>query len=179
MENYRNEMNKLETYIEEESGGLGFRPADQIHHSQKRRYKMDYVTTVKFNPKSNSFEPFDQRTQTFYNDKEANKYITSEVKKFRKNKFLKEVGTETPEKDLKYLYAYNKLQYLKSEKEHSAVWKIRNSFSKKIEGTDSTVYEQEWLQRIKNDEAKLLKLREGTRYEREILNQLKAKRDGK
>tara|TARA_B100000424_G_C22657160_1_gene361808 strand:- start:2 stop:538 length:537 start_codon:yes stop_codon:yes gene_type:complete len=176
MENYKHEMTKLENYIEEESGGLGFKPADQIHHSQKRRYKMDFVKTVKFNPKSNTFEPFDQRTKTFYNDKEANKYITSQVNKSRKTKFLNDVGTETPQKDLEYLYAYGKLQALKNENK-TGVWKIRNSFSKKIEGTDSTVYEQEWLQRIKNDEAKLLKLRAGTKYERQLLKQIKAKRD--
>ena len=79
--------------------------------------------------------------------------------------------------DLEYLYAYNKLQRLKSDKETNPIWAIRNSFSTKIEGSNSTVYEQEWLQEIKNKEAEVLKLRSGTKYERELLKQIKAKRD--
>ena len=66
---------------------------------------------------------------------------------------------------------------LKNAKENNPVWAIRNSFSTKIEGSNSTVYEQEWLQQIKTRQAELLKLRAGTKYEREILKQIKAKRD--
>ena len=176
MENYKNQMFKLQEYKEQT---FPFGLQTTVHHSQLRRYKLDYVNTVKFNPKSGTFEPFDSRTKTFYNEKDANKFILTEVDKNRKQRFLEEVGTTTPAEDLSYLYAYNKLQHLKSDKELNPVWKIRNSFSPKVEGTDTTLYEQKWLQDIKDAEAKLLKLRAGTSYERTLLEDIKAKRDGK
>ena len=177
MENYLKDLTRLETFREQNLGTGLFGDPNKVHHTQIRRYKLDYVKTAKFNPKSGQFEPYDKRTNTFYNEKDATKFIVNNVKKTRKSKFLKETGTETPMADLKYLYEYNKLQRLKSDKETNPVWAIRNSFSTKIEGSDSTVYEQEWLQQIKNKEAEVLKLRAGTKYERELLKQIKAKRD--
>ena len=177
MENYLKDLTRLETFREQNLGTGLFGDPNKVHHTQIRRYKLDYVKTAKFNPKSGQFEPYDKRTNTFYNEKDATKFIVNNVKKTRKSKFLKETGTETPMADLKYLYEYNKLQRLKNDKKTNPVWAIRNSFSTKIEGSDSTVYEQEWLQQIKNKEAEVLKLRAGTKYERELLKQIKAKRD--
>ena len=177
MENYLKDLNRLEDFREQNLGSGLFGDPNKVHRSQLRRYNLDYVKTAKFNPKSGQFEPFDKRTGTFYNEKDATKFIIANVKKNRKTKFLKETGTETPMADLNYLYAYNKLQRLKSDKENNPVWAIRNSFSTKIEGSNSTVFEQEWLQEIKNREAELLKLRSGTSYERQILKELKEKRD--
>ena len=177
MENYLKDLTRLENFKEQNLGSGLFGDPTKVHHSQLRRYNLDYVKTAKFNPKSGQFEPYDSRTKTFYNEKDANKFIVENVKKNRKIKFLKETGTETPIADLNYLYAYNKLQRLKSDKETNPIWAIRNSFSTKIEGSNSTVYEQEWLQQIKDEEAKVLKLRSGTKYERQILKQLKEKRD--
>ena len=174
MEQWQLDLNKLESFMNQVAP-LGLVDPSVTTGAQKRRYKLDYVNTVKFNPKSGQFEPYDKRTKSFYNEAEANKYIADNVRKSRKKYFLKGVGTETPQKDLKYLYAKNKLENLKNSK-NTSVWKIRNSLSNKIEG-GGTVYEQEWLQDIKNAEAKLLKLRAGTKYEREILKQIKAKRD--
>ena len=177
MENYRSDMFRLENFKEQNFGSGLFSDPNKVHHSQLRRYNLDYVKTAKFNPKSGQFEPFDKRTNTFYNEKDATKFIVETVKKNRKTKFLKEAGTETPMADLEYLYAYNKLQHLKSDKESNPVWAIRNSFSPKVEGSDTTLYEQKWLQKIKEKEAEVLKLRSGTKYERQILKQLKDKRD--
>ena len=177
MENYLKDLNRLQNFREQNLGSGLFGDPNKVHHSQLRRYNLDYVKTAKFNPKSGQFEPFDKRTNTFYNEKDATKFIIENVKKNRKIKFLKEAGTETPQADLKYLYAYNKLQRLKSDKETNPVWAIRNSFSTKIEGSDSTVYEQEWLQEIKEREAEVLKLRSGTSYERKILNELNTKKE--
>ena len=177
MENWKGDLNRLQKFMDEEGTFGTFGDPSRVHSSQKRRYKLDYVTTAKFNPKSGQFEPFDKRTKTFYNDKDADKFIVANVKKKRKAFFLEGAGTETPEADLRYLQAYNKLEMLKNAKENNPVWAIRNSFSTKIEGSNSTVYEQEWLQQIKTREAELLKLRSGTKYEREILKQIKAKRD--
>tara|TARA_R100000426_G_C4774758_1_gene92317 strand:+ start:79 stop:618 length:540 start_codon:yes stop_codon:yes gene_type:complete len=179
MENYLKDLTRLENFTAQNFGSGLFGDPTKVHHSQLRRYNLDYVKTAKFNPKSGQFEPFDKRTNTFYNEKAATKFIVDNVKKNRKTRFLKEAGTETPIADLNYLHAYNKLQRLKSDKETNPIWAIRNSFSTKIEGSDSTIYEQEWLQEIKNKEAEVLKLRSGTKYEREILKQLKDKRDGK
>ena len=176
MEQWRSDLDKLERFREENLGTGLFSDPNHVHFSQMRRYRLDYVKTVKFNPKSSEFEPYDKRTGTFYNKETARKFISDNVKKNRKTKFLKELGTETPREDLSYLYAKQKLDYLKNAK-NTSFWKIRNSFSTKIEGTNSTVYEQEWLQEIKEREAELLKLRAGTKYERDILKQLKAKRD--
>jgi len=177
MENYLKDLTRLENFSKQYVGSGLFSDPSKVHHSQIRRYNLDYVTTAKFNPKSGQFEPYDKRTKSFYNEKDAKKFIVNNVKKNRKTRFLKETGTETPMADLEYLYAYNKLQRLKSDKETNPIWAIRNSFSTKIEGSDSTVYEQEWLQEIKNKEAEVLKLRSGTKYERELLKQIKAKRD--
>ena len=177
MENYLKDLTRLENFSKQYVGSGLFSDPSKVHHSQIRRYNLDYVTTAKFNPKSGQFEPYDKRTKTFYNEKDAKKFIVENVKKNRKIKFLKEAGTETPQADLQYLYAYNKLERLKSDKETNPVWKIRNSFSTKIEGTDSTVYEQEWLQQIKDAEANLLRLRSGTSYERKILNELNTKKE--
>jgi hypothetical protein len=175
MEKWKTDLNRLENFIDKEGTFGTFGDPNKVHGAQKRIYKRDYVNTVKFNPKSGEFEPYDQRTKTYYNDKDANKFISNNVKQKRKAFFLEGAGTETPEKDLKYLRAKNKLNYLKNENQ-SSVWKIRNSFSNKIEG-GGTVYEQEWLKSIKDAEADLLKLRAGTKYEREILKQIKLKRD--
>ena len=177
MENYLKDLTRLENFREQNLGSGLFGDPTKVHHTQIRRYNLDYVKTAKFNPKSGRFEPYDSRTKTFYNEKDAKKFIVENVKKNRKIKFLKETGTETPIADLNYLYAYNKLQYLKSDKEHSDIWKIRNSFSTKIEGSDSTVFEQEWLQQIKEKEAEVLKLRAGTSYERQILKELNTKKE--
>ena len=177
MENYLKDLTRLENFSKQYVGSGLFSDPNKVHHSQIRRYNLDYVKTVKFNSKSGQFEPFDKRTNTFYNEKDATKFIVENLKKNRKIKFLKEAGTETLMADLEYLYAYNKLQRLKSDKEHNPIWAIRNSFSPKVEGSDTTLYEQNWLQRIKEKEAEVLKLRSGTSYEREILKQLKAKRD--
>ena len=177
MENYLKDLTRLENFKEQNFGSGLFSDPNKVHHSQLRRYNLDYVKTVKFNPKSGQFEPFDKRTNTFYNEKDATKFIVETVKKNRKSKFLKETGTETPMADLEYLYAYNKLQRLKSDKETNPVWAIRNSFSPKVEGSDTTLYEQNWLLKIKQKEAEVLKLRSGTKYERQILKQLKDKRD--
>ena len=177
MENYLKDLNKLENFREQNLGSGLFGDPNKVHHSQIRRYNLDYVKTAKFNSKSGQFEPFDKRTGTFYNEKDATKFIVENVKKNRKTKFLKETGTETPIADLNYLYAYNKLQRLKSDKETSPVWAIRNSFSPKVEGSDTTLYEQNWLQRIKEKEAEVLKLRSGTKYERQILKELNTKKE--
>jgi len=173
MENYRSDMFRLQNFMDQHSVFGSFGDPNYVHHSQTRNYKMQYVKTAKFNSKTNQFEPYDKRTNTFYNEKDANKFIVDNVKKNRKTFFLEKANTATPKADLEYLQAYNKLQILKSDKEHSPVWAIRNSFSTKIEGTDSTVYEQEWLQKIKNEEARVLKLKSGTKYEREELKNLR------
>tara|TARA_B100000424_G_C22767048_1_gene413273 strand:- start:157 stop:675 length:519 start_codon:yes stop_codon:yes gene_type:complete len=170
-------MFRLEGFKKQYMGSGLFSDPTNIHSSQLRSYNQSYVKTVKFNPKSGQFERFDKRTGKFYNEEDAKKFIVETVTKNRKSKFLKEARTETPMADLEYLYAWNKLQQLKSEKEHSPVWAIRNSFSPKVEGSDTTLYEQNWLKSIKQKEAELLKLRAGTSYERSIIKDLKAKRD--
>ena len=177
MENYRSDMFRLENFREQNLGSGLFSDPNKVNRAQLRRYNLDYVKTAKFNSKTGQFEPYDKRTKTFYNEKDATKFIVENVKKNRKSHFLKETGTETPLADLKYLYEYNKLQHLKSDKESNPVWAIRNSFSTKIEGSDSTVYEQEWLQKIKDKEAEVLKLRSGTSYERQILKNIKTKKE--
>ena len=175
MEKWKTDLNKLQNFMDSETSFGAFSDPDKVFRSQIRTYKNKYVNTVKFNSKSGEFEDYDQRTKTFYNDKDVNKFISNDIKQKRKAFFLEGAGTETPEKDLEYLQAKNKLNYLKNENQ-SNVWKIRNSFSNKIEG-GGTVYEQEWLKSIKNAEAELLKLRAGTKYERDLLKQIKLKRD--
>ena len=81
MENYLKDLTRLENFREQNLGSGLFGDPNKVHHTQIRRYNLDYVTTAKFNPKSGQFEPYDKRTKTFYNEKDAKKFIVNNVKK--------------------------------------------------------------------------------------------------
>ena len=75
MENYLKDLTRLENFSKQYVGSGLFSDPSKVHHSQIRRYNLDYVKTVKFNPKTKQFEPYDKRTGTFYNEKDAKKFI--------------------------------------------------------------------------------------------------------
>ena len=137
-------------------------------------YKKQYVKTVKYNKKLKKFEPYDARTKTVFNEKEVLKYIGITNKNNKKKFNLETFETETPYEDLNY---YKKLSELDKALEYRTLgtYQLRNKFSTKIEGTDRTLYDVEYDQKIKNLEAEVAAAKKGTSIEKLELEQLKKK----
>ena len=66
-------------------------------------YKKSYANTRKYNTKTKKYELFDTRTGTFFDRDNAFEYIESKNQEAAKAHYQKLYGTETPEKDIKYL----------------------------------------------------------------------------
>ena len=139
-------------------------------------YKKQYVKTVKYNKKLNKFEPYDSRTKTVFNEKEVLKYIGITNKNNKKKFNLKTYNTETPYEDLNY---YKKLSELDKALEYRTLgtYKLLNKFSTRIEGTDKTLRDVAYDQKIRDLEAEVATAKKGTSIEKLELEQLKAKRD--
>ena len=137
-------------------------------------YKKQYVKTVKYNEKLKKFEPYDSRTKTVFNEKEVLKYIGTTNKNNKKKFNLETYNTETPYEDLNY---YKKLSELDKALEYRTLgtYQLRNKFSTKIEGTDKTLYDVEYDEKIKNLEAEVAAAKKGTSIEKLELEQLKKK----
>jgi len=137
-------------------------------------YKNKYVKTVKYNKKLKKFEPYDARTKTIFNEKEVLKYIGITNKNNQKKFNLETFETETPYEDLNY---YKKLSELDKALEYRTLgtYQLRNKFSTKIEGTDKTLYDIEYDQKIRNLEAEVTTAKKGTSFEKLELEQLKKK----
>ena len=137
-------------------------------------YKKQYVKTVKYNEKLKKFEPYDSRTKTVFNEKEVLKYIGITNKNNKKKFNLETYNTETPYEDLNY---YKKLSELDKALEYRTLgtYKLRNKFSTRIEGTDKTLYDVEYDQKIKDLEAEVAAAKKGTSIEAQELKELKTK----
>ena len=137
-------------------------------------YKKQYVKTVKYNEKLKKFEPYDSRTKTVFNEKEVLKYIGTTNKNNTKKFNLETFETETPYEDLNY---YKKLSELDKALEYRTLgtYKLLNKFSTKIEGTDKTLYDVEYDQKIKDLEAEVATAKKGTSIEAQELKELKNK----
>ena len=137
-------------------------------------YKKQYVKTVQYNEKLKKFEPYDSRTKTVFNEKEVLKYIGTTNKNNTKKFNLETFETETPYEDLNY---YKKLSELDKALEYRTLgtYKLRNKFSTKIEGTDKTLYDVEYDQKIQDLEAEVATAKKGTSIEKLELEQLKKK----
>ena len=137
-------------------------------------YKNKYVKTVKYNKKLKKFEPYDSRTKTVFNEKEILKYIGITNKNNKKKFNLETFKTETPYEDLNY---YKKLSELDKALEYRTLgtYQLLNKFSTKIEGTDKTLYDVEYDQKIRNLETEVAAAKKGTSIEKLELEQLKNK----
>ena len=72
-------------------------------------------------------------------------------------------GTKTPEKDLQYLKAARDLERTKNRK-GLLIYNIRDLGSKKITGTNESVFSQEFNQEIQKKTNELLIKKEGTSF---------------
>tara|TARA_R100000152_G_C6678040_1_gene112616 strand:+ start:39 stop:713 length:675 start_codon:yes stop_codon:yes gene_type:complete len=135
-----------------------------------RSYKKEFVKTKQYNDKTKKYELWDDRTGSFYNEKETKKYITSEADKRVKKYYLDNYGTETPQQDLKYLQQGIKFQKYANRKNLSIgdvdswVHGTRYLASRKITGTDQKVFDAKFDKQVAKREDKLDKLRINTSY---------------
>ena len=184
---YKVEYAKLLKKVEDAGGGKfigkyqtnpGFQTKETPWYIPKlqpdtiKLYRKKYVTTKQYNKKTKKFEWFDQRTEDFYDAKETKEHIFSENEKQLKKYYLETFGTETPQKDLKYLQQGINLQKYKNRKnlsiERSSSWLhgIRYLGSRKVEGSDQKVFDAEHNKEIDRRNQLLIKSKEGTSYER-------------
>jgi len=135
-----------------------------------RSYKKEFVKTKQFNDKTKKYELWDDRTGSFYNEKETKKYVTSEEDKRVKKWYLDNYGTETPQQDLKFLQKGIKFQKYEGRKNLSIgnvdswVHGTRSLGSRRITGTDQKVFDAKHDKEVAKREEKLDKLRINTSY---------------
>ena len=161
------EYNKLKQK-KDEAGG--FKPL--VLQDQMKLYRKANVTTKQYNKKTKKFDWFDQRTGTFFDKSEAKKYIDTEYQASLKKYYLEKFGTETPNKDLKYLKEAVDLEKFKNRKNlsidrsSSLLHGFRGLISRKVEGSDQKVFDAEHDKEIDRRNQLLIKSKEGTSYER-------------
>jgi len=161
------EYNKLKQKKDE---AKGFKPL--VLQDQMKLYRKANVTTKQYNKKTKKFDWFDQRTGTFFDKSEAQKYIDTEYQASLKKYYLEKFGTETPNKDLKYLKEAVNLEKFKNrknlsiERSSSLLHGFRNLISRKVEGSDQKVFDAEHNKEIDRRNQLLIKSKEGTSYER-------------
>ena len=161
------EYNKLK---KKKDDAGGFTPL--VLQDQMKLYRKKNVQTKQYNDKTKKFEWFDQRTGTFFDKTEAKKYIDTEYQASLKKYYLEKFGTETPNKDLKYLKEAVNLEKFKNRKNlsidrsSSLLHGFRKLISRKVEGSDQKVFDAEHDQEIAKRNQLLIKSKEGTSYAR-------------
>jgi len=161
------EYNKLK---KKKDDAGGFTPL--VLQDQMKLYRKKNVQTKQYNDKTKKFEWFDQRTGTFFDKAEAKKYIDAEYQASLKKYYLEKFGTETPNKDLKYLKEAVNLEKFKNRKNlsidrsSSLLHGFRKLISRKVEGSDQKVFDAEHDQEIARRSQLLIKSKEGTSYAR-------------
>tara|TARA_A100001391_G_C4963422_1_gene250604 strand:- start:75 stop:740 length:666 start_codon:yes stop_codon:yes gene_type:complete len=126
-------------------------------------YKQEFADTKKYNPETKKFELFDTRTDKFFDKESANEFITDQNKQANEAYFLEVFGTKTPEADLEYLKAARDLQRLK-QREGLLIYNVRDYFSKKVTGSEDSVYDKQFDNKIAKKEQELLELKENTSF---------------
>jgi len=144
-------------------------------------YKSKYAKTRQYNKKTNKYELFDTRTQTFFDKNNALEYIESKNSEAAKVHYQKIYGTETPEKDIKYLQKLVKLDKkgIFQQGDYLDIQNYINTFNRAnlqiIEGTDITVGQQKEQEKYIKKLEKLNKLKIGTSFEKQENAQLEYK----
>ena len=126
-------------------------------------YKQEFANTKKYNTETKKFQLFDTRTDKFFDEKSANEFITDQNKQANEAYFLEVFGTKTPQADLKYLKQAVDLQRLKN-REGLLIYNIRDFASKKITGTEDSVWSGKFDKKIEKKEQELLELKENTSF---------------
>ena len=162
--NYEQEYQKL-LQKKIEAGGFraGYFEGEGFKTYTEGSYKQEVANTKKYNPETKTFQLFDTRTDKFYDVKEAGKFIKDQNKQADEAYFLQTFGTKTPEKDLQYLKAATDLERTKNRK-GLLIYNIRDLGSKKITGTNESVFSQEFNQEIQKKTNELLIKKEGTSF---------------
>ena len=138
-----------------------------------RSYKNRYANTRKLNDKTGKYELWDTRTESFFDQTKALKYVNEKNDEAARAYYLKTYGTETPQKDIEYLEkvvraeqkskpivddAYNPRRY------RDILWERENL--QKIEGTDQTVGEKKRELYIDKLNKSTEKYKKGTSFEK-------------
>lgn len=144
-------------------------------------YKGKYANTRKFNPETKKYELFDTRTQTFFNKDDAVEYINTKNSEAAKVHYQNIYGTETPEKDIKYLQELIKLDKkgIFEQGDYKDIQNYKNVFNRGnlqiIEGTDITVQEKKDQEVLNKKLEKLDQLKIDTSFQRQEDAQLEYK----
>ena len=162
--NYEQEYQKL-LNKKIEAGGFkaGYFEGEGFKTYTEGSYKQEFANTKKYNPETKKFELFDTRTNKYYDVKEAGAFIKDQNKQADQAYFFEVFGTKTPEKDLQYLKNAVDLQRLKN-RQGLLIYNIRDLASKKITGSEDSVYSKEFANKIKKKEQLLINQKEGTSF---------------
>ena len=162
--NYEEEYQKL-LLKKIKAGGFnaGYFEGEGFKTYTEGSYKQEFANTKKYNPETKKFELFDTRTDKFYDVKEAGTFIKDQNKQADQAYFFEVFGTKTPEKDLQYLKSARDLERLKNRK-GLLIYNIRDLASKKITGSEDSVYSKEFANKIKKKEQLLINQKEGTSF---------------
>ena len=162
--NYEQEYQKLlNKKIKAGGFNAGYFEGEGFKTYNENSYKQEFANTKKYNPETKKFELFDIRTDKFYDVKEAGTFITDQNKQANEGYFFEVFGTKTPEADLKYLKAARDLERLK-QREGLLIYNVRDYFSKKVTGSEDSVYDKEFDNNIAKKEQELLELKENTSF---------------
>ena len=146
-------------------------------------YKSKYAKTRKYNTKTKKYELFDTRTGTFFDRDNAFEYINSKNQEAAKVHYQRIYGTETPEKDIKYLQELVKLDKkgIFEQGDYKDISNYTNVFNRAnlqiIEGTNITVGDKKKQEEYNKKLQKLNELKIGTSFEKAENAQLEYKID--
>ena len=146
-------------------------------------YKKSYANTRKYNTKTKKYELFDTRTGTFFDRDNAFEYINSKNQEAAKVHYQKIYGTETPEKDIKYLQGLLKLDKkgIFEQGDYKDIQSYKDVFNRAnlqiIEGTNITVGDKKKQEEYNKKVQKVNELKIGTSFEKAENAQLEYKID--
>ena len=149
-----------------------------------RSYKNRYANTRKLNDKTGKYELWDTRTESFFDQTKALKYVNEKNDAAAKAYYLKTYGTETPQKDIEYLEKVVKAEqktkpivddYLNPRNYRDQLFERENL--QIIEGTDQTVGEKKRELYIDKVNKSTEKYKKGTSFERAEIEEKKANFD--
>ena len=144
-------------------------------------YKKSYANTRKYDPKTKKYKLFDTRTGTFFDRDNAFEYINSKNQEAAKAHYQKIYGTETPEKDIKYLQKLIKLDEkgIFEQGDYKDIQSYKNVFNRAnlqiIEGEGITVGDKKKQEAYNKKVENLNKLKIGTSFEKAENAQLEYK----
>ena len=137
-----------------------------------RDYKSKYANTRKFNRETKKYELFDTRTKTFFDKENALEYIDTKNSEAAKVHYQNIYGTETPEKDIKYLKELVKLDKkgIFEQGDYKDIQNYKDVFNRAnlqiIEGEGITVGDKKKQKAYNKKVEKVNELKIGTSYKK-------------